>query len=61
MVPLSVGKLSVEELEKAGVKGAKESGEPGISFNTYPGLGHSTDMREINDWANWLKKVVPPN
>jgi len=61
LVPLALGKLSKDELEGVGVKEAKESGEPGISFNTYPHLGHSTDMREINDWASWLKKVLPPN
>lgn len=59
MVPLSLGKLSKEELEKAGVKEAKASGEPGVSFNTYPGLGHSADVQEIKDLADWLNKVVP--
>jgi len=59
LVPLSIGKLSKEELEKAGVKEANESGGPGISFNTYPKLGHSADMGEIADWENWLGKVVP--
>lgn len=60
LVPLSIGKLSKEELEKVGVKEAKGSGEPGIFFEEYPGLGHSVDMRGINDWANWLEKVIPP-
>jgi len=60
LVPLSLGQLSKEELKTAGVNEAKESGEPGIFFKTYPGLGHSADMQEINDWASWLKKVIPP-
>ena len=60
LVPLSIGKLSKEVLGGAGVKETKESGEPGLFFKEYPGLAHSVDMRGINDWANWLKKVIPP-
>lgn len=60
LVPLSIGKLSKEELEKVGVKEAKEPGEPGIFFKEYPDLAHSADIREINDWAKWLEKVIPP-
>jgi len=60
LVPLSLGKQSKEELKKVGVNEAKESGEPGTFFHAYPDLGHSADAQEINDWANWLKKVVPP-
>jgi len=61
LVPLALGKLSKDELEGVGVKEAKASGEPGVSFHIYPGLGHSTDTQEIKDWANWLKKVIPPS
>jgi hypothetical protein len=57
---VSLGESSKQELKNVGVNEAKESGEPGIFFRTYPDLGHSADMGEINDWANWLKKVVPP-
>jgi predicted esterase len=60
LVPLPIGRLSKEELKNAGVKEAKESGEPGIFFKEYPGLAHSVDVGEIKDWANWLKKVIPP-
>jgi predicted esterase len=61
LVPLSLGKLSKEELEKVGVKEANVSGEPGVSFNEYPRLGHSVNDQEIKDWADWLKKVIPQN
>lgn len=61
LVPLSIGKLSKEELEKVGVNETRGSGEPGIFFKEYPGLGHSADERELIDWANWLKKVIPPS
>jgi predicted esterase len=59
LVPLSIAKTSKEELEKVGVKKAKESGEPGIFFKEYPGLVHSISEQELTDWANWLKKVIP--
>ena len=61
LVPLSIGKLSKEELKKVGVKEANGPGEPGISFNEYRGLAHSADMQEISDWASWLKNVIPPS
>jgi hypothetical protein len=61
LVPLSLGKLSKAELSQVGVNEAKESGEPGIFFKAYPGLGHSADPQEIDDWASWLGKVVPPS
>ncbi|KAF9651266.1 Phospholipase/carboxylesterase [Thelephora ganbajun] len=60
LVPLSLGHLSKEELKNVGVNETKESGEPGIFFKAYPDLGHSADEQEIVDWANWLKKVIPP-
>jgi len=60
LVPLSIGELSKEELKTVGVSETKEPGEPGILFNVYPNLAHSADMQEIKDWANWLKKVIPP-
>jgi len=60
LVPLSIGKLSKQELGGIGVKEAEESGKPGVFFKGYPGLGHSADMQEIDDWAHWLKKVIPP-
>jgi len=59
LIPLQLGRLSKGELEKIGGKEAEESGEPGIFFKEYPGMGHSANPREINDWASWLKKVIP--
>jgi predicted esterase len=61
LVPLSIGKLSKEELKEVGVGEATGPGEPGISFNEYPDLDHAADMQEIRDWASWLKKVIPPS
>jgi hypothetical protein len=52
--------LSKEELGKVGVNSANQSGGPGIFFKEYPGMGHSAEMGEIMDWANWLKNVIPP-
>jgi len=61
LVSLSLGKLSMEELRKVGVDKAEEPGKPGVSFNMYSGLGHSASEQEIEDWASWLKKVLPQN
>jgi len=60
LVPLSLAEASKEELKNVGVSEAKEPGEPGIFFRTYPDLSHEANAKEINDWASWLKKVVPP-
>lgn len=60
LVKLSLGRMSEEELKNAGVNEAKEPGDPGIFFRTYPNLGHSAGTEEIYDWTNWLKKVIPP-
>lgn len=59
LVPLSIAERSKEELRGVGVNEAKEFGQPGISYRAYPGLDHSADAAEINDWTNWLKKVIP--
>jgi len=61
LVPMSIVGQSREELQGVGVNEAKESGEPGIFFNLYPNMGHSANPKEIDDWANWLKKVIPQN
>ena len=49
MVPLSVGKLSKEELEKVGVKETKASGDPVIHIHTPFGSLNSVDTQEIKD------------
>ena len=59
LVSLSIGERSKQELEKIGVKVVEESGKPGVFFKGYPGLGHSADTQEIDDWAHWLKEVIP--
>ncbi|KAJ6458628.1 Phospholipase/carboxylesterase/thioesterase [Mycena vitilis] len=32
----------------------------GLSFNSYPGVGHSTNEKELSDLKEWLKKALPP-
>ncbi|KAJ7129225.1 Phospholipase/Carboxylesterase-domain-containing protein [Mycena epipterygia] len=31
----------------------------GLSFNTYDGVGHSTNQKELDDLRAWLKKALP--
>ncbi|KDQ64133.1 hypothetical protein JAAARDRAFT_27753 [Jaapia argillacea MUCL 33604] len=31
----------------------------GLSFNSYPGVGHSTNQKELDDLREWLKKALP--
>ncbi|EIN11066.1 Phospholipase/carboxylesterase [Punctularia strigosozonata HHB-11173 SS5] len=33
----------------------------GLSFNTYPGLEHSTAPQELRDMVAWLEKALPPS
>jgi hypothetical protein len=61
LISLSIGKLSKEELKKAGVNEAAGSGDPGVFFKEYEGLGHSADVQEIKDWADWLERAIPPS
>ncbi|KAF7332510.1 Acyl-protein thioesterase 1 [Mycena kentingensis (nom. inval.)] len=43
-----------------GVPDAPESGEAkGLTFNTYSGVQHSVNDRELADLKAWLKKVLP--
>lgn len=32
----------------------------GLSYNTYAGVGHSTNEKELHDLKTWLKKALPP-
>jgi len=37
------------------------AGLKGLAFNSYNGVGHSADPKELVDLRNWLKKVIPPD
>ncbi|KAJ7739925.1 Phospholipase/carboxylesterase/thioesterase [Mycena metata] len=72
-IPIFWGHGSVDPLvlHKLGRSSAdvliKEIGTPavsgndvkGLSFNTYDGVGHSTNQKELDDLKSWLKKVLP--
>ncbi|KAJ7068786.1 Phospholipase/carboxylesterase [Mycena amicta] len=32
----------------------------GLAFNSYPGVGHSINDKELADLRTWLKKALPP-
>ncbi|KAL0580519.1 hypothetical protein V5O48_001506 [Marasmius crinis-equi] len=60
LVRLEFANESIEALKSfgfnitSGVEGAK-----GVSFNTYPGVAHSTNLQELDDLKSWISKVLP--
>ena len=52
-----VGVRSVELLKKLGyplVAAGTAFARPGLRFESYPGLGHSSSTKEMEDFAAWL-------
>ncbi|KAG9103224.1 hypothetical protein FRC06_011694 [Ceratobasidium sp. 370] len=52
VVPYGFGAGSVRILQE-------KVGFQDVEFNSYQGVGHSTDTQEIVDLSAWLKRVVP--
>ncbi|KAJ3895598.1 Phospholipase/carboxylesterase/thioesterase [Lentinula edodes] len=50
---------SVEFLKSVGISNAKPGELSGLSYNIYPGVGHSTNMQELEDLKVWIAKVIP--
>ncbi|THU76585.1 Phospholipase/carboxylesterase [Dendrothele bispora CBS 962.96] len=50
---------SITLLKEAGVSVTGEVEGKGMTFKSYPGLEHSTDMGELRDLMTWIKKVIP--
>jgi len=52
---------SVEFFKSMGIKEAKprENSLAGLSYNVYPGVGHSTNLQELEDLKAWIAKVIP--
>ncbi|KAJ7228200.1 Phospholipase/carboxylesterase/thioesterase [Mycena pura] len=62
--PLVKHDLAVKSTEflrdNIGVPTAPATGEPkGLSFNSYAGVEHSTNQKELDDLQAWLKKALP--
>jgi predicted esterase len=58
LVRFEIGTASRDWLHAAGVADAP-AGEPGLSFNAYKGVPHSTSPQELDDLKAFLVKVVP--
>ena len=43
------GKMSADKLKELGYK---------VDFNSYPGLAHGADPRELGDMAKFLEKLT---
>ncbi|KAJ7223956.1 Phospholipase/carboxylesterase/thioesterase [Mycena rebaudengoi] len=46
-------------MKNLGVPEASSGELKGLSFNTYNGIGHTTNQKELDDLKGWLKKAVP--
>ncbi|KAJ7693823.1 Phospholipase/carboxylesterase/thioesterase [Mycena rosella] len=60
LVKFELARASVDFLTKnIGITEAPSTGDKGLSFNAYPGVGHSTNEQELSDVKAWLTKVLP--
>lgn len=59
LVKHQVGLASAQFLKAQGIPTASEIGAKGLSFNSYRGLAHSTNMQELVDLKTFLAKTVP--
>ncbi|KAE9404822.1 Phospholipase/carboxylesterase [Gymnopus androsaceus JB14] len=50
---------SVAFLKSHGIPEATPDEMAGISYNVYPGVGHSTNMQELDDLKTWIAKIIP--
>ncbi|KAK8843957.1 acyl-protein thioesterase 1 [Kwoniella newhampshirensis] len=61
VVGYQYGQRSVELLKKLGfplLPPGKTFGRPGVRFETYPGMGHSSTPQEIEDFKAWLTEAL---
>lgn len=56
-----VAKVSAEFLTSSiGIPKSTSAQEcKGLTFNVYPGMGHSTVPKELEDIKQWLKQALP--
>ncbi|KAK7049743.1 hypothetical protein VNI00_005774 [Paramarasmius palmivorus] len=60
LVRLDLAKESVDTLKSFGFdvhSGVQDT--RGLSFNTYAGVAHSTNIQELSDLKTWIGKVLP--
>ncbi|KAJ7771103.1 Alpha/Beta hydrolase protein [Mycena maculata] len=62
LVKPQIARASVDFVMKnIGTPEAPATGElKGLSYNTYDGVPHSTNQKELDDLKAWLKKALPP-
>lgn len=60
LVRHDIGRASADFLQQQGIANATEIGAKGLSFNSYSGVAHSTNMEELIDLKSFIAKVVPP-
>ncbi|KAJ8087022.1 hypothetical protein PM082_005847 [Marasmius tenuissimus] len=60
LVKLELANESIEALKSLGftiTSGVEDT--KGLSYNTYAGVAHSTNLKELDDLKGWLTKVLP--
>jgi len=61
VVDYSFGVMSVELLKQLGypfVPAGQTFARPGLRFESYPNLGHSSSPKEIDDFKAWLTEAL---
>lgn len=60
VVSYTFGRSSCDLLNKLGVPAELDAEGRGTVFNSYDGMGHEADPRELSDLLAWIIKTVPP-
>ncbi|KAF5392921.1 hypothetical protein D9757_001195 [Collybiopsis confluens] len=58
LVKPKLAEESVDFLRNVGISVVKPGELAGLSYNVYPGVGHSTNTQELEDLKTWIAKVI---
>lgn len=61
LIGADLTKQSLEVLESSGIPRAQEPGVPGLAVQRYERMGHETNLKELDDLKQFIKKWIPDN
>ncbi|EKM79942.1 hypothetical protein AGABI1DRAFT_113186 [Agaricus bisporus var. burnettii JB137-S8] len=61
LIGADLTKQSLEVLESSGIPRAQEPGVPGLTVQRYERMGHETNLKELDDLKQFIKKWIPDN